>query len=202
MRTKTPPQDAVDTSRSYLTQINGNKLKVDGRNKGVDAIYYQIDSYWGMKAYRSESMRDKCYQLQEYAALFDKGPAVGGKFTWEQDGTILYGFITEHAPISIKKKLLFEDQNSEYTSVYLRHEMDSIGITTGDMHYANIGWIGDEPVVIDYGLCYFNRKSATFEHERIEAEAWSWTDKDVKEERIMQGKHVTSSTPQTSSPWT
>lgn len=127
--------------------------------KGVSAKFTPIDDKWGIKIFVSEFNRDYTYNGQKLAHQHGLAPEIGEKFEVEIDGCKHYGYITECIVMTVRE--LFNDDYMDCTRsgfydtdeyINLMKALRNIGISTCDMHWANVGWMPDDRfVAIDFG---------------------------------------------------
>lgn len=143
------------------------------------AEFCSIDGFWGVKIYFEHSqlsnpkeMRDKCYRLQWLASQHELAPKVDEVFqTKLPSGKTAYGFITEcveyvymdfilaeegyngldDPELPIDDAVTFEEEfDLAFPTINLLKQINRIGITTNDMHWANIGRLRGKRVAFDF----------------------------------------------------
>jgi len=155
---------------SKVFEITGT-TPIESYEKGVAAKFTRIDDKWGIKLYRNEYMRDKTYRFQDLAHSIGCAPSLGDKFKVVlPDDREYHGYITECISETFLKRHLNElglesksDLSSdEYYNILdemeddeefkiLCEEINSIGISTNDMHASNVGYLPNGKLVaIDF----------------------------------------------------
>ncbi len=148
---------------------------MDSYESGLHAFFTRINSNWGIKLYQNEWIRDKTYNLQSKANLFGAAPSIGDKFEIKiPKKGYYYGYVTEciiktHKDLFIEENLEWneddwdDDDISNPANIYcdqmeesqefieLIDKLQLACITSGDMHWANVGWLKNgQLVAIDF----------------------------------------------------
>ena len=143
------------------------KTPVESYEKGVCAKFARINDEWGIKLYRDEYTRDKTYRFQDLANSVECAPRLGDKFSVVlPDDKTYYGYITECITETFLKRYLnrlgLECNSDEHYDLLdemeedeefktLCRDINSIGISTNDMHASNVGYLPNGRLVaIDF----------------------------------------------------
>ncbi|MCI0557543.1 MAG: hypothetical protein MN733_03530 [Nitrososphaera sp.] len=137
------------------------KIAKGGFAEGSTVCYIKWTAKVGLKVFAYKAERDGAMKMQKLASQSGIGPRVGPKTSWSflsydiNSETFrdveLFGYWTEHVP-----KLGIRNGRHHGDVGELREQLRLIGISHVDLHYANVGWIGNRFVCIDFdnNSCY------------------------------------------------
>lgn len=135
---------------------------------GLDCVFIPMNEYHGIKIYRHESIRDKCFENQKKVSETNINLApyvVGGRLTVQHNGYTKYAYITEILPIVIEPEsarkaayLIWKDNIFNETDRFrnernrvLESVKDITGIYFTDGYICNFGFRGNNLALIDFG---------------------------------------------------
>jgi hypothetical protein len=134
---------------------------VDKFESGCAAHFVPFIDGWGIKFYTDQEVRDDTHYIQNKAFNDDVAPEVGDKIDFTLNNFQYYGYLTkmvrvcmvefaEERGISYEDAPYHEDADNAENEIYDRPEyfdliekMNYLGMDTGDMHWANVGYTPD-----------------------------------------------------------
>jgi len=132
---------------------------------GASCLYVPLTKTICAKLYNRRQARNRTYDLQQHAAVYDLAPKVGEQFDvsllfvdrldeWCVSTHRMYGYLSQRARMTGR----FISEDDEW---YMRESLRDIGINHCDLHSSNVGYINGFMVCIDFDA-YSCKKTSSF----------------------------------------
>lgn len=137
-------------SPEFLDSAKSHIVKSRYDSSGCDCIFFKFGSV-GIKAFSFDHHRDCAYKLQKLGSIFGVGPKCWHRFDMQG----YHCFFTEIAEIRSDIPGGYHSQEEcekhRENKQKLRENLAAIGMVCDDFHDENWGYIGERPVLIDFG---------------------------------------------------
>lgn len=150
--------------------IDSETIRKSPQSYGCFAKFVKVNENWGFKFFDSPRTRDKNYELNKRAGECGLAPKVGSKIDFPEES--MFGFFVELIDVIIENHPAYPGDNwwldewkkdndnninfDYYKLPNLISLFEEIGISIGDLHCENVGWMKDGTFVcIDFSDANF-----------------------------------------------